>query len=312
MTSRPLEVVSVNISEERGTAKRPVASLVVDERGVVGDAHAGAWHRQVSLLGLESIERFSQRAGMDLGPGDFAENVTVRGLDCAGISLLDRFRINQVELEVTQIGKACHGQGCAIFQQVGRCVMPDEGIFTRVVQGGSIRPGDAVEFLPKTWRFRVITLSDRASHGEYEDRSGPRIRQLLEEFLESGRLRGEVESVLLSDDPAALRAELEAARAADVEVVFSTGGTGAGPRDRAPETVTAFCDRLIPGIPEALRAKFGAGNPNAYLSRAVVGLAGTMVVYALPGSVRAVEEYLGEILVTMQHLLLMVRGIDAH
>jgi molybdenum cofactor synthesis domain-containing protein len=169
-----------------------------------------------------------------------------------------------------------------------------------------------VEHLPHTWRFRVITLSDRASQGEYEDRSGPRIRQLLEEHLETGRLRGEVESALLPDDPAAFRAELEAARAAGVEVVISTGGTGVGPRDLAPETVTAFCDRLIPGIPEAIRAKFGPAHPNAYLSRAVVGLAGGMVVYALPGSVRAVEEYLGEILLTLEHLLLMVRGIDAH
>jgi molybdenum cofactor synthesis domain-containing protein len=249
---------------------------------------------------------------MDLGPGDFAENLTVRGLDCSRVSLLDRFRIGEVELEVTQIGKACHGQGCAIFQRVGRCVMPDEGVFTRVVQRGTIRPGDAVEFLPKTLRFRVVTLSDRAALGEYEDRSGPRVRELLEAFLESGRLRGEVEPVLLSDDPATFRAELEAARAAGVEVVISSGGTGVGPRDLAPETVTAFCDRLVPGIPEGIRAKFGAAHPNAYLSRAVVGLAGTMVVYALPGSVRAVEEYMGEILVTMQHLLLMVRGIDAH
>jgi molybdenum cofactor synthesis domain-containing protein len=118
--------------------------------------------------------------------------------------------------------------------------------------------------------------------------------------------------VLLSDDPATFRAELEAARAAGVEVVISTGGTGVGPRDRAPETVSAFCDRLVPGIPEAIRAKFGPAHPNAYLSRAVVGLAGTMAVYALPGSVRAVEEYMGEILVTLQHLLLMAHGIDAH
>ena len=312
MTSPKLEIVSVNVSEERGTAKQPAESVVLDARGVAGDSHAGLWHRQVSLLSEESITRFSERTGMSLGPGDFGENLTVRGLHCGGVGLLDRFAIGEAELEVTQIGKECHGQGCAIFQEVGECVMPDMGIFTRVIRGGPVRPGDPVVFHPKIWRFRVITLSDRAFHGEYEDRSGPRVRELIESFVETSQWRAEFEAVLLSDDPEAFREELQSAREAGVDVVFSTGGTGVSPRDLAPETVTAFCDRLVPGLPEALRAKYGATNPNAWLSRAVVGLAGTMAVYTLPGSVRAVEEYLEEIFVTLEHLLLMVHGIDAH
>ena len=306
------EVVSVNISEGRGTSKRPVEGLVLDGRGAIGDGHSGAWHRQVSLLSQESIDRFARRTGMDVGPGDFAENLTIRGVDCGAVGPLDRFQIQAAELEVTQIGKECHGQGCAIYQEVGSCLMPDEGIFGRVVHGGAIRPGDPVDFRPKTWRFRVITLSDRASQGEYEDKSGPRIRRLLEGHLQAKRQRGEIESVLLSDDPGPFRDELESARGAGVDVVISTGGTGVGPRDLAPETVAGYCDRLVPGIPEAIRAKFGAANPNAWLSRSVVGLAETMVVYALPGSVRAAEEYLGEILPTLEHLLLMAHGIDAH
>jgi molybdenum cofactor synthesis domain-containing protein len=312
MTSREIEVVSVNVSEEKGTGKRPVGSIVLDERGVVGDAHAGWWHRQVSALGLESLEAFARRTGTEVRPGDFAENLTVRGLEGITVRLLDRFRVGEAELEVTQIGKECHGEGCAIFQQVGSCLMPREGVFCRVRRGGVIRAGMAGVLAPKVWRFRVVTLSDRASRGEYADQSGPRVRELLAGYLERIGWPGEIESALLADEAEAFRRELEVAREAGVDVVISTGGTGVGPRDIAPETVGGFCERLVPGIPEGIRAKFGATNPRAWLSRAVVGIAGTMVVYTLPGSVRAVEEYMGEILRTMEHLLHMVHGVEGH
>lgn len=312
MTSPQIEVISVNTSEAKGTSKHPVDSIALDERGVIGDAHAGPWHRQVSLLSQESSDRWGRSTGMEIRPGDFGENLTLRGLDTATVRLLDRFDLNDTELEVTQIGKECHGEGCAIYRQVGSCIMPNEGVFCRVLRGGTIRPGDAVAYAPKHWHFRVITLSDRACRGEYVDRSGPRLCALLEAHLQETGWRGEIEPVLLSDDAKSFRDELEAARESGVDVVFSTGGTGVGPRDFAPETVTAFCDRLVPGITEAIRVKFGAVNPNALLSRAVVGVAGTTLVYTLPGSVRAVEEYMAEILRTMEHLLLMVRGLDVH
>ncbi len=312
MTSNTMQVVSVNISPTPGTAKRPVARAVLDEWGVRGDAHAGRWHRQVSLLSEESMRRFAQARGIEIGPGDFGENLTVRGLPAGEVRLLDRFRINETELEVTQIGKSCHGEGCAIFQRVGKCIMPREGLFARVLAGGVVKPGDALAFFPKVWRFRAITLSDRAFAGEYEDRSGPRLRELLCDFLKDTGWRFAVDSLLLSDAPEPFREALQAAREAQIDAVFVTGGTGVGPRDFAPETVAAFCDRLIPGLPEAIRARYGATNPNALLSRAVVGLAGTTVVYTMPGSVRAVEEYMAEILRTLEHLLLTVHGLEVH
>jgi len=190
--------------------------------------------------------------------------------------------------------------------------MPREGIFARVLAGGEIIPGDRVLHFPKTWRFRVITLSDRAYAGEYEDRSGPRLQHLLRQFLEQTGWRFEIETLLLSDAPEPFREALEESRQAGTDAVFVTGGTGVGPRDFAPETVTAFCDRLVPGLPEAIRARYGAANPNALLSRAVVGVAGTTVVYTMPGSVRAVEEYMSEIVRTLQHLLLTVHGLEMH
>ncbi len=306
------DIISVNISTEKGTPKSPVEQVVLDENGIVGDAHAGPWHRQVSLLSQESVDRFVERTGRAISPGEFAENITLRGLDLTAAAIMDRFRIGPVELEVTQIGKECHGDTCAIFREVGACVMPTEGIFCRVLQGGTARPGDPVEYLPRTMRFRIVTLSDRASRGDYADRSGPRVQELLEEFLHGTRWHTQIETLVLPDDADKLRAALEDARSSGVEVVFTTGGTGAGPRDITPETVMAVCDKTIPGIMEAIRAKFGARNPRALLSRSVAGVAGQTLIYALPGSVRAVEEYMGEILATLEHLILTVNGLDVH
>jgi len=310
--SKNLEVVSVNLSTQKGTIKRPAERITIDSGGVQGDAHAGPWHRQVSLLSQESIDRFAGEMGRAIAPGEFAENITVRGLDSGSVAVLDRIRFGDAELEVTQIGKQCHGSGCAIFQQVGRCVMPAEGIFTRVMSGGTLAAGDRGEHVPRAFRIQILTLSDRAAAGQYEDRSGPRIRELLEIWFHGKRWPPTIDATVLPDDSARLRQELESARAAGVDVVFTTGGTGVGPRDITPETVAAVCDKLIPGIMENIRIKFGAAKPNALLSRSVAGVTGKTQVYALPGSVRAVEDYLGEILKTMEHVVFMLHGLDVH
>jgi len=140
-------VVAVSISEEKGEKKRNVPEgLLEAEHGLRGDAHAGPWHRQVSLLALESVRSMQQR-GAEVGPGDFAENITTEGLLLTALPVGTRLRIGPEALaEVTQIGKECHDR-CAIYEQVGDCVMPREGIFVRVLAGGRVAPGDAIEVL---------------------------------------------------------------------------------------------------------------------------------------------------------------------
>jgi molybdenum cofactor synthesis domain-containing protein len=310
--SKSFEIVSVNRSVAKGTVKEPVTEAWIDATGVVGDAHAGPGLRQVSLLSVEAINRFARKLGREFRPGDFGENITTRGLELREVAMLDRFGFGEVELEVTQLGKKCHGDGCAIYREVGKCVMPAEGVFARVVNGGPVRPGDRGQFVPRPLRLRVVTLSDRAAQGVYADRSGPRIRELLEAHFAGKRWHTQIESALLPDDAALLRAELLTARGAGVDVVFTTGGTGVGLRDITPEVVTEVCDKLLPGIMENIRLKFGAQKPNALLSRSVAGVAGQTQIYALPGSVRAVEEYMGEILKTLEHALGMIHGLDLH
>jgi MOSC domain-containing protein YiiM len=140
-------VLSVNVSEEKGTRKRPVGRAgLVGGFGIAGDAHGGDWHRQVSLLARESIDKIAA-LGLELAPGDFAENITTRGIDLAALPVGSVLRIGtEAELEVTQIGKECH-QDCDIRRQVGDCVMPREGIFARVLKTGAIAAGDPIELV---------------------------------------------------------------------------------------------------------------------------------------------------------------------
>jgi len=139
----PAQVVAVCISEKKGERKTPVASVELrEEHGIVGDAHAGDWHRQVSLLAHESIEKM-QQMGLDVESGDFAENITTSGIELFSLPVGTRLTIGETLLEVTQIGKECHTR-CAIFYQAGDCVMPKEGIFARVLKGGAVKPGDRV------------------------------------------------------------------------------------------------------------------------------------------------------------------------
>jgi MOSC domain-containing protein YiiM len=141
-----IKVVSVNISEKKGTIKTPVHQIQIDRQGVVGDAHAGDWHRQVSLLAKESIDKFSAMSGQQYKYGEFAENITTEGMELYKASIGDRFRLGELELEITQIGKECHGNGCAIFVQVGKCVMPKEGVFCKVISPGKVKAGDQLMY----------------------------------------------------------------------------------------------------------------------------------------------------------------------
>lgn len=135
------EILSVNISEQKGTIKTPRTEITLNEKGVKNDAHAGDWHRQVSLLAIESIRKFQKQLDRELEFGEFAENITTQGIVLHETKPGDKLFIDDVVLEITQIGKKCHGSNCQIFQQVGNCVMPKEGIFAKVIKPGVVKPG---------------------------------------------------------------------------------------------------------------------------------------------------------------------------
>lgn len=135
-------VVAVCTSRSKGERKTPVSAVEISENGIVGDAHAGPWHRQVSLLAMESIAKM-QRMGLSVTTGDFAENITTSGIELTELPIGTQLLVGQAVLEVTQIGKECHNR-CAIYYQAGDCVMPKEGIFARVLRGGTVMPNDEI------------------------------------------------------------------------------------------------------------------------------------------------------------------------
>jgi len=163
-----------------------------------------------------------------------------------------------------------------------------------------------------TLRARLITLSDRAYRGVYPDSSGSRLKELLEDYCAGKRWKAQIEAEVMPDEARRLRKALKAAIRGGVDVVITTGGTGMGPRDITPETVAGVAEKLVPGIMEHIRVKFGAKRPEARLSRSVAAVAGKTQIYALPGSTRAVEEYMGEILKTLEHAIHMLHGRDVH
>ena len=307
-----VKVVSINISKEKGTIKYPVENCILDHHGVQGDAHAGPWHRQVSLLGTNSLKKFSKEAKRSFRFGEFAENITTEGIELFNSKPLDRLVSDKIELEVTQIGKKCHGDGCAIFQEVGNCVMPKEGIFCRVISGGELTVGYEFTYQAKEFKILIITLSDRASAGAYSDRSGPRVKKLMEEYFDQISRNCIIETEVIPDDAKSLEKLVQNARNEQVDLVVTTGGTGIGAKDITVETIQPMLDKEIPGVMEMIRMKYGSEKPNALLSRGVAGVMGETLVYTLPGSVKAVNEYMEEICKTLEHLFYMLHGLDAH
>lgn len=310
--SETLEVLSVNISEKKGTIKIPVEKIVIDEFGVKSDAHAGKWGRQISMLGEESFEKFSKEAGRKIHFGEFAENITTKGLLLYNTNPLDRFISGSLVLEVTQIGKKCHGSSCNIFKEVGNCVMPKEGIFCRVIHAGELRQGDKMIFSPKILKVSVITISDRASAGFYNDESGPAVVNSISCFFKERNQIVEIFTDVVPDDPQIIKEKVIEAVNRNTDIIITTGGTGIGPRDFTPDVISELIDKEIPGIMDFIRMKSGSENPNALISRSIAGVKNKSLIYSLPGSIKAVKEYMLEINKTLMHTIYMLNGLNLH
>lgn len=311
--TKTASVIATNISQTTGHGKHSVSQLVLDSAGIVGDRHHGIGNRQVCILGQESLERLNRKKNKFFKPGELGENITIAGIDLRRVKILDRLQIGEVVLEITQIGKKCHGDVCEIYREVGICVMHKECVFARVIHGGTIKPGDAIRYISKVLKILIITLSDRAAQGNYEDLSGPAAKELIEKFFSCTKWSHfEISNFLLPDDANALEISLKQTIAAQTDIVFTLGGTGIGPRDITPEVVQKVADKIIPGIMEHVRIKYGVAKPAALLSRSIAAIAKQTQIYAVPGSVRAVKEYLQEILPLIEHAIFMLYAIDAH
>lgn len=303
------KILAVCASQEKGVQKQEVQSAKLRENwGMEGDAHAGKWHRQVSMLSFEKIEAFRAK-GARVEFGAFGENLVVEGFDLRAVPVGTMFQIGEALLKLTQIGKECHSH-CEIFKTMGDCIMPREGVFTEVVKGGHIRPGDEIRMLPlkkdRPFTAAVVILSDKGYAGEREDKSGPLIKELLE--IQGYEV---IETLLLPDEKQRLVRQL--CRLADqrqADVIFTTGGTGFAERDVTPEATAEVCDRMAPGISEAIRQYSLAITGRAMLSRAVSGIRKKTLIVNLPGSPKAVKESLEYVLPCLGHGLGILRGTE--
>lgn len=303
------KILGICISEKRGTEKHEIqeANLVKDW-GIEGDAHGGKWHRQVSLLSFEKIEDFRAK-GAEVDFGAFGENLIVEGYDLRALPVGTRFQIGDAVLELTQIGKECHSH-CQIYKRMGDCIMPREGVFTKVIEPGHIKIGDEITMIPpkkdRPFTAAVITLSDKGAAGEREDKSGPKIVEMIKEAGYDVK-----ETLLLPDGRTALEKQL--IRLADqrqINVIFTTGGTGFAERDVTPEATIAVCDRMANGIADAIRNYSMTITPRAMFSRAVSGIRKRTLIINLPGSPKAVQEALEFLLPHLDHGIGILRGSE--
>lgn len=300
-------VRAICISDIRGIEKHAIPQAhFVKDFGIEGDAHAGKWHRQVSLLSYDKIKAFNAR-GANVIDGAFGENLVVEGLDFRNLPVGTVFYAGSAVLRMTQIGKECHSH-CAIYQRMGECIMPHEGVFAEVLKEGDMKVGDKMRAeLPaadRPFTAAVITVSDKGSKGERVDESGPAAVQMLEEAGYEV-----VETMIVPDEPAVLKAQMiRLVDGRQVDLILTSGGTGFSMRDQTPEATMAVADRNAPGIAEYIRMKSMEITSRAMLSRGVSVIRKKTLIVNLPGSPKAVRESLGFILDSLDHGLKILRG----
>lgn len=305
-----IEVLAVCISEKKGTEKKEVEKIVLKEDwGIEGDAHAGKWHRQVSLLAFEKIDAFRKK-GAEVDFGAFGENIIVGGVDLRSLPVGTVLEIGEARLRVTQIGKECHSH-CNIYKKMGDCIMPREGIFAEVLKGGVVQKGESIKVIEKEegpYRVGIITVSDRASKGEYVDKSGPVIKELVEAAgMEV------VDYIIVPDEKSQIAKKLlHFSDQRQVDLVFTTGGTGFSKRDVTPEATKQVVEREVPGIGEALRSYSLTITPKAMLSRQTAGIRGNTLIINLPGSPKACKENIEYIMTPLKHGLGILSGRETN
>ena len=303
------QIEAVCISAKKGEKKIPhPGARFVTNHGLEGDAHAGPWHRQVSVLAAEDITVMRQKLPA-LQLGDFAENIVVSGLDLAALGLGSRLRLGAaVEMTVTQLGKSCH-QRCVIYEQAGDCLMPRLGVFARVQRGGPVAPGDPVVLLAlvprQTLQVVVLTISDRCSRGEATDTAGPAVARQVTQSLDAHVYALEI----IPDERDLIAARLRHySDGHSIDLVIAVGGTGFASRDVTPEAVTAVIERPTPGLDEVMRRASLEKTPQAMLSRAVSGIRKQTLILSVPGSERGATENLAAVLPALDHGLGKLRG----
>jgi len=300
------------ISETKGTVKRSVVrAVLIENYGLEDDAHAGDWHRQVSLLDEAEINTMRDK-GLQLEPGAFGENLIIKDLDLSKYGIGTKLGIGlKAELEITQIGKVCHTR-CAIYDETGDCVMPRAGLFAQVKRGGVLNQGLKVEVLTDVPRriiqTAVLTVSDTCSSGDAIDTAGPAVSDMIETTLEARKGWHGV----VADNSKEIIDILKDFSQRGFDLILTVGGTGCAERDITPEATRAVIEKEVPGLAEAMRLSSMQITPHAMLQRGICGILRSTLIINLPGSKKAATENLKVILPAIPHAIELLRGNTVH
>ncbi len=302
---------NICISEAKGTVKHTVSdSILVENHGLKDDAHAGGWHRQVSLLDENDINSMQEK-GLQLAPGVFGENLIIKDLNLSEFGIGTRLEIGDAELEITQIGKVCHTH-CDIYFKTGDCIMPRAGLFARVLKGGDIKPGLKVEVISAVNRriiqSAVLTVSDTCSSGKAIDTAGPAVSKMIETSIDA-RVGWHG---IVADNLQEIKDILRDYSMRSFDLILTVGGTGCAERDVTPEATMEVIQKPVPGLTEAMRSSSMQITPHAMLQRGICGILRSTLIINLPGSKKAAEENLQVILPAIPHAISLLRGNTSH
>lgn len=301
------KIKAICISEKRGIQKTKVSKAILrNDFGIVGDAHAGDWHRQISFLPYEDIKNFKEK-GAQIKDGDFGENIITEGIDFSILPIGSLLQCNEVIFKLTQRGKECHTH-CAIYHKMGECIMPTKGVFAEVKKSGEIKEGDEIIVLdsnkPIKIQVGIITCSDSSFLGQRKDLSGPKIKEILQK--EEYEIK---EMVIIPDEMDTIKKTLlRLVDQRELDLIITTGGTGCTERDVTPEATLEVINKNVPGISEAIRLASLSITPHAMLSRGVSGIRKNTLIINLPGSPKAVKESMDVILPCLPHAIGLLRG----
>lgn len=302
-------LLHVCISAKKGICKHgvPSANVLVDH-GLEGDAHAGDWHRQVSLLAHADIE-FMRAKGLALKPGSFGENLVIDGLNTDELGVGTQLRVGPVLLEMTQVGKVCHTR-CAIYYTTGDCIMPRTGLFARVIEGGNIIPGMPVTITGSVPRSRiqaaVLTISDGSSRAA--EITGPEVERVLTDQI-GARVAWKA---CVPDVPERIAECLKDFSERRVDLIVIVGPAGISEVEVAPQAIRTVLDRKLPGLSAGIDVGPESKNLNAPLSRAIVGVRGETLIINVPGSRKAALDNLRAVVAALPAAIHMLRNKRDH
>ncbi len=302
---------NICISKGKGTPKHKINSAkLIEDYGIEGDAHAGFGHRQISMLAVERIDEMKAK-GLDLKPGAFGENLIVEDIEFENVGIGSTLRIDDVQLEITQIGKECHDR-CAIYYSAGDCIMPRSGLFARVIQGGEVSTGMPVSIESlidrQTAQCAVITISDTCSQGKAVDTAGPAVCELVKNKLNSHIALTKI----IPDDANVIVETLKNFGGRSINLILTAGGTGCGPRDVTPEATRIVIQREVPGLAQVMLQSSLQFTPHAMLQRGIAGIFGSTLIVNLPGSKKAATENLQAIIPGLKHAVRHLSGDTDH